>query len=340
MRFFAITLFLISFCIPAVAFETEAEKLFEVENGTDTLRIISTVDMELFVPLIDGFQELNPTTSIEYSVAASSELFKAIEGGAQFDLAISSAMDLQTKLANDGHAQAYRSDFTQSLPDWAHWSDRLFAFTQEPAVLIISKTRFEGLTLPENHRDLIQLLLENPDIFSGKIGTYDPHKSGLGYLFATQDTRMSEGFWRLVQVMGSLDVDVYCCSGDMITGIEIGELALAYNVLGSYAASRIEPDSNAKIVQLQDYTHVMLRTALIPANAKNSARGGAFIDFLLSETGRNIIKNDVGLPPIDGAQLLAEQSLRPIRLGPGLLVYLDKIKRERFLRSWTAAIQQ
>ncbi len=340
MRGIVVTLFLISFCTQASAFETEADELFAVENSSETLRIISTVDMELFVPLIVGFQEQNPTTSIEYSVAASSELFKAIEGGAQFDLAISSAMDLQTKLANDGRAQGYRSDMVQNLPDWAHWSNRLFAFTQEPAVLIISKSRFKGLPLPENHRDLIQLLQENPEIFAGNLGTYDPRTSGLGYLFATQDTRMSEGFWRLVQVMGSLGVNVYCCSGDMITGIETGELALAYNVLGSYAASRIGPDSNAMIIQLQDYTHVMLRTALIPANAENPTSGGAFIDFLLSETGRNIIKNDVGLPPIDGDQLSAKQSLRPIRLGPGLLVYLDKIKRERFLGAWTAAIQQ
>ena len=147
---------------------------------------------------------------------------------------------------------------TQGLPDWAHWSDRLFAFTQEPAVLIISKSRFKGLTLPESHRDLIQLLQENPDIFSGNIGTYDPRTSGLGYLFATQDTRMSEGFWRLVQVMGSLEVNVYCCSGDMITGIESGELALAYNVLGSYAASRIGPNSNAMISRQDIFIMILL----------------------------------------------------------------------------------
>ena len=48
MRFVAITLFLIGFCTQTSAFETEADKLFAVENSTKTLRIISTVDMELW----------------------------------------------------------------------------------------------------------------------------------------------------------------------------------------------------------------------------------------------------------------------------------------------------
>ncbi len=32
--------------------------------------------------------------------------------------------------------------------------------------------------------------------------------------------------------------------------------------------------------------------------------------------------------------------MRPIRLGPGLLVFLDKMRRKNFLRSWTNSIAQ
>jgi len=33
------------------------------------------------------------------------------------------------------------------------------------------------------------------------------------------------------------------------------------------------------------------------------------------------------------------QSLRPIVLGPGLLVYLDPLKRKRFLEAWRSRIR-
>jgi len=32
--------------------------------------------------------------------------------------------------------------------------------------------------------------------------------------------------------------------------------------------------------------------------------------------------------------------LRPIKLGPGLLVFLDRMRRETFLRSWTSSMEQ
>jgi iron(III) transport system substrate-binding protein len=344
MRLFGIAAVLTGFFValaPAAAFEIEDQRTFGSAQADSQLRIISTVDLDLFTSLLWEFQRLHPGIGIEYTVASSAELFKAInDENVGFDLAISSAMDLQTKLANDGMAQRYQSSLTQSLPDWARWSDVLFAFTQEPAVVIASRSRIEGMVRPVNRRELIQFLRDNPSIFQDKVGTYDPRISGLGYLFATQDTRQSEDFWRLAEVTGTLGLSVFCCSGAMIDAIETGEITLAYNVLGSYAAQRIGPDSDAVILPMQDYTHVMLRTALIPKQAQNPEMAGDFIDFLLSPVGRELIRVEAGLPPIDEAAFAADQSQRPIRLGPGLLVYLDSIKRANFLSVWSAAVFQ
>ena len=54
----------------------------------------------------------------------------------------------------------------------------------------------------------------------------------------------------------------------MIEDVKSGELALAYNVLGSYADAQSE--SNVEIVLLEDYTSVMMRTALIPSTDRKS----------------------------------------------------------------------
>jgi len=323
----------------AQAFEFEQERKFEVTNPTNTLRILSTTDLNYFSPLIIAFQQRNKSVNIIYTVASSTELFKAIyDEQAEFDLVISSAMDLQVKLVNDGMTQRYQSDNTEKMPDWAKWRNHLFAFTQEPAVLVASKSGLGEFKAPQNRQQLISLLRDNPAFFTGKIGTYDIRKSGAGYLFATQDARQSDLYWRLAEVIGSLDPKLYCCSSEMLQALESGEITFAYNVVGSYASAKFSNSRDGFIVPLSDYTHFMLRTALIPQYTKNAALSGQFIDFLIDKPGRELIRQEAGLPPIDGQALAQHQYFRPISLGPGLLVYLDKIKRSKFLNEWSDAM--
>lgn len=328
-------------CMPGFAFEIEGQKIYAAENESAMLKIISTADISAFEPIILEYQRLNAGVTVDYTIASSSELMKAIyDEGATFDLAISSAMDLQTKIANDGFAQSYTPLRREDFPEWANWRDQVFAFTQEPAVLVVSEAFFAGRNIPTNRNELINLLRENGDLFRGKIGTYDVRTSGLGYLFATQDSRNTESFWRLTEIMGRLDARLYCCSSDMISDVASGKLAVAYNVLGSYAASRLPETEGIIIIELEDYLSVMLRTALIPVTAENISSAQAMIDFLGSLKSRQSLSALSGLPPVDEVALLANNAMRPIRLGPGLLVFLDRLKRDRFLENWESSILQ
>ncbi|WP_300517246.1 substrate-binding domain-containing protein [Aliiroseovarius sp.] len=337
MRQFALSLVLTFTAGWANAFETESFERFGPAGSTEVLRIISTADIAFFEPMITSFLATRPGMAIDYTVASSTELQKAIvDEGEVFDLAISSAMDLQTKLANDGWARKHWSSATESLPEWARWNDMLFAFTQEPATIVVSKSAFGDLPIPRNRHDLINLLREHPDLFRNRVGTYDVRQSGLGYLFATQDTRASETYWRLTEVMGGLGVRLYCCSSDMIEAVKSGELLIAYNVLGSYAINREDREDFA-IILPSDYTTVMLRTALIPHNTRSKDLSGQFIDHLLERS------HGANAQPLTNDALdlsLVETALNRIRIGPGLLVFLDQLKKRAFLSEWEDAILQ
>ena len=323
----------------AQAVEIEERRLFP-GAGPGLLRIVSTTDSEAFVPLIEAFQAARPDLSVEYVVASSSAVHAAVGAGEAFDLAISSAMDLQMKLANDGHARTHRSDIAARLPGWARWRDQLFAFAQEPVVMIVNRAAFEGLAVPRTRGALIEVLRDNPDRFMARVGTYDPALSGAGYLFATQDTRQSDASWRLAEVLGRLEPRLYTTSGDMISDVQSGDLALALNVVGSYAVARLADGGAGIVVEPEDYTHVLLRTALIPDSAQAPELGAAFLDFLLSPAGQRLIDEEGGLPRIDEAALAAGPHRRPIRLDPGLLVFIDPLMRQRFLSEWNAAVIQ
>lgn len=337
---FLATIFWLTGAITASAFDIETENSYGPENG-QPLEIISSADINIFEPLIMAYLARNPDTRIRYVVTNTQDLYSAISNDeAAFDLAISSAMDLQIKLANDGHALAYRSARTDALPPWARWRNLLFAFAQEPVVVALSLPAMDGLALPQSREDLLQLLRDHPDRFSGRIGTYDPERSGAGYLFATQDARQSDTFWRLAEVFGRVSPQLYTTTGAMISDLRTGKLAIAYNLLGSYVSENLTSWPDGRIIELKDFTHVLLRTALIPATGKNTQTGGRFLDFLLSPEGQTVLAEETGLPPIDEENLARQPHLRPIRLTPGLLVYVDPLKRRRFLNEWRAAVIQ
>ncbi len=325
----------------ALGYEIEGRVVYPSATTGSVLRIISTADREAFEPIIEAFQVEHPDVEIDYTIAGTTDLMQAIEAeGAIFDLAISSAMDLQTKLANDGFAQTYANAPLGNLPDWASWRGQVFAFTQEPAVMVVSNAFFPPGSAPRSREDLIAILREDPEKFHGRVGTYDVRSSGFGYLMATQDSRNSEAFWRLMEVMGRLDAKLYCCSSDMIGAVANGELALAYNVLGSYATSQRALIDGFEIVAFEDYVNVMLRTALIPTTAENGEDARAFIDFLLGLGRRPDLVVASGLPAIDTGSLGENSALRPIQFGPGLLVYLDQLRRRNFLKSWESSLVQ
>lgn len=334
-----LVLAILAFAGGTSAYEIEEKRVYPATPERAVFRIISTADLAAFDPIVHAFQAIQPGLTIEYTVAGTTELMQAIEeDNAPFDLAISSAMDLQTKLANDGHALTYTG--ATNLPAWAVWRNQVFAFTQEPAVLVVSDAFFEGTDVPRARDELIEVLRANPERFQGRVGTYDVRTSGLGYLMATQDSRNSEAFWRLMEVMGRLDAKLYCCSGDMIRDVASGRLGLAYNVLGSYAAAELETTEGFQIIELEDYVNVMLRTSIIPKTAQNTKAAHAMIDYLSRLNQRPDLVAASGLPPIDASALQANTSLRPIRFGPGLLVFMDQLKRRNFLRNWENSLVQ
>lgn len=326
---------LIHFCQAGLAQEWEDRRVFTEAEAETTLRIISSTDTDLFAPLVKAFVAQSPDIAIEYLVTETAEIDRRFrETPGAFDVAVSSAMDLQFKLANDGFALRLEN---VSHPAWAQWRQSLFAFTSEPAAIVINRAAFEGYPIPESRQELIEALRARPEVFRGRIGTYDVRQSGLGYLFATQDARASETFWRLMEVMGGLDAKLYCCSGDMIDDLTNGTIAVAYNVLGSYAQARTESQNLLAIVLPSDFPTTMMRTALVSKESDDPTAAQRFIQFLVAYQS-NPASGAQTLPPLQDGENGTERAT--IALEPALMTYLDALKRNKFLSEWESALIQ
>lgn len=316
--------------------EWEDQNAFGPAAAATTLRVLSSTDTSLFAPIIEDFLRSRPAVSVEYLVTGTAQIDQVFRAAPDdFDVVISSAMDLQLKLVNDGLSAPIE---TLSQPDWAQWRNSLFAFTTEPATIVINRAAFAPEAVPQTRQELIAAMRARPEVFRGKVGTYDVRKSGLGYLFATQDARASETFWRLMEVMGGLDARLYCCSGEMIDDLVSGDLMVAYNVLGSYVAAREDVAGALEIVLPSDFPTTMMRTAFVSSRTEVEAEAAAFVRHLVEvQTGpRN--PDVFPLPPLSAAVDSAGQAV--ISLGPALMTYLDPLKRKRFIKEWSSAVIQ
>jgi iron(III) transport system substrate-binding protein len=331
----------VSLASPAAGFEIEEHLRIDGAAPVATVSILSTTDSVTARPLLEAFLAEHPELTVDYVVASALSVQQAIvQEGAAFDLVISSAMDLQVQLANDGYVRPQTPDTAENLPHWAHWRDLVYGFALEPVVIVVSAQAFAGRTPPRTRRELIELLRDNPERFRQRIGTYDPAISGAGYLFATQDAGLGNTFWRLAEVMGRLDAQLYCCSGEMIRDLAEGRIDIAYNVVASYALAQANRDRGLVVVEPEDFTLLLIRTALVPTTARRPDLGAEVLSFLLSQRGQARMSDSPGMYSVTAPLASLPASARPIRLDPGLLANLDQLRRKAFLGEWQAAMTQ
>jgi ABC-type Fe3+ transport system substrate-binding protein len=322
----------------------EASARFGSDPAATTLAVRGTTDVAQFAPLLEAFAAATPDIAVRYEQWASNDLYDITAAGCTgaappSDLVVSSAVDLQVKLVNDGCAQPHRSALTAALPPAANWRDELFGVTEEPAVIVYNRDLVPAAEAPRSRFDLIDLLRPADSRYAGRVATYDIEASGLGYLFAFADSQKATTFGSLIEAFARTGAVATCCSVEIIDGVAEGRYLVAYNVLGSYALDRAASDGRIAVVAPEDYTLVLRRAAMIPKGAANPAAAGLLIDFMLSEQGRSALASTRLLFPFGaaGGSMEDDDSLyRPIPLSPTLLLGLDQQKRAHFLARWRA----
>lgn len=314
--------------------------------------VYSTTDSSAVQPMIKDFAALYPKIALEYDDMNSTEVYnrfvsEAAAGSGTADVLWSSAMDLQVKLANDGYAQEYASPEASHLPKWAVWRNEAFGTTYEPICFVYNKRLLKPDEIPQSHADLVKLLRAKPDRFRGKLTSYDPERSGLGFLLMTQDLKAEPNFWDAAKAYGSVGVKLYTSTGAMLERISSGEHLIGFDMIGSYAVQKSQRDKAIGVVEPKDYTLVMSRIALVPKAARHGSAARVFLDYLLSARGQAALaKASVYAlrPEVQGDTTAAAlekalgKALKPIPVDASLLEYLDQSKRLAFLKQWQQAI--
>jgi iron(III) transport system substrate-binding protein len=323
----------------------------EAARREGSVVVYGTLDRHLAEPLVAAFEARHPGVRVEFHDMATAEAYERFRAesvaGPSADVVWSSAMDLQMKLVNDGYAQAHRSGETAALPSWAVWREEAYGTSFEPTALIYNTRLLAPGEVPSTHPELLRLLTQQRDRLAGKVGTYDPQRSGVGFLLQTQDEQANPVvFWSLARAMGAAGVVTLPNTADMLAKVASGEMLLAYNTLGAYSFSYARGDPRVGVKLLQDYTLVTSRVIFIARRARHPNAARLWVDFVLSRPGQELMAQHGTFFSVrddmpggsDAAELRSRlgAAARPIALGTGLLTYLDDMKQRNFLRQWNA----
>lgn len=343
--------------LPATTVRAEPT-LYPARNGNAAARVLSvysSLDGPLARPMIEAFQTRYPGIAVSYEDLQTVDIYDRVvaetdAGGTTADFAFSSSMDLQVKLANDGYAQESKVALSASWPKWANWRNTAYALTYEPAVFIYHKPSFVGQQPPTTRADLIAYLQANADAIHGRIGTYDIDRSGVGFMFLSRDQEQYSDLWTLVGAMGAAGVKLYSTTSAIVERVASGQFVFGYNILGSYAAEAAARNPDLGIVLPKDYTIVTSRIGLVPQAAAQPELGRDFLEFFMSAEGQAIMAEQLQIaalnPAVPGANTAAAMQaalgaqLRPTPVSPGLMVYLDQVKRTRLIARWNDALIQ
>lgn len=325
------------------------------KQGARELLVYSSLDEPVAKPMIAAFQKAYPDIAVRYEDMLTGEIYDRIvketdSGGKTADFAFSSAMDLQVKLSNDGYAQ--RSDLPMSdrWPTWANWRNTAYALTFEPAVFVYHKPSFTSERPPATRAEFVDYLKRHGNAVYGRIGTYDIERSGVGFLFMARDQEQFGDIWSVIQTMGAAGVKLYSTSSAILERVADGRFVLGYNIVGSYAAGWASRHPDVGIVLPKDYTVVMSRIGLVPQASASPDLGRAYLEFFMSKEGQTIMARELQIaavsPEVAGdntantmRELLGAQ-LRPVPVSPGLMVYLDQVKRARLINRWNEVLQR
>jgi iron(III) transport system substrate-binding protein len=329
-------------------YPADYQKLVEAAKKEGKLVVYGATDSKAAQPLVRDFNLLYPGITVEYNDMNSTEVYNRFisemaAGGNTADVMWSSAMDLQMRLASDGYALKYRSVEASKIPGWAVWDDQAYGTTFEPAAIVYNKRLVDAKEVPQTHADFVKLI-QQPK-FKDKVTTYDIEKSGVGFMFMSQDAKEYAKFQELENAFGEAKVRVQSSTGTMMERISSGENLIGYNVLGSYALVRAKTDPSIGVQLPKDYTLVMSRVMFINKGARNVNAAKLWLDYTLSHRGQTVIANESKLFAIradvtgettssDLIKQIGQDKIKPVPVHPILLQFLGPQKRMAFLKQW------
>lgn len=312
--------------------------------------VYGTFDPEAFAPFAQDFQALYPGITVDYNSMSSSPLHSRVlsevaANSATADLVLSSAVDRQMSLLNDGYALEYSSPEKAGVPEWAVWKDQGYSMTMDPIVFVYNKSELSEDQVPKSHAELADVIGRNADLYNGRIILSDIRGGGVNAVFLAGDVdALGDGLWVLQQAMKDQNPIVSSGSSTILESVGAGESVFAYNMQGGYSRQVAGENPSVGVIIPNDYALAVLRPMYISKAAANQNAAKLLLDYLLSHRAQSMMLSE-GMYPVradvegEGStgEMIAKlgDGFRPILMGSSVLETLaNETSRQELIQRW------
>ena len=290
-----------------------------------SVTIAGPLPHDSMAPTLERLATAFPDVDVVYRQMRSTQTAAALHahGRDRPDIVILSTPDIAVSLTNDGLAARL------SAPGPGNWRGELHRVVNDPAVFVYRPDAFAGSGPPRTRLGLALFLEQGPAAAFQRVGIVNIGIDSVAYALAAQDSLRSPMFWRLATAFGSTQARIYNSEQELLDALEAGRIDFGYNVPLSSVIARQPDPGRLSFLFPEDYVLSLPWTLL--ARRDDSRRIHLDIaTHLLSDPGGDLF----GLSALQDIREQQTMTYQPIPLGPELLVFLDRIKRSRFLDAW------
>ncbi|HUW95793.1 MAG TPA: extracellular solute-binding protein [Anaerolineae bacterium] len=272
-------------------YPAEYEEIVEGSRTEGPLLVYSVMAESNWKPVIDAFHELYPWIQVQTLDLGGSEVFERYyaenaSGAQTTDLMITADPTGWIEFVkNRGEAMDYESPENSKVPDWSMPYPGLYTVTTDPMLILYNEQVLPEDLRPAGIGELAEMAMANPDIFAGKVTTYDiviPFAFAINWAFVRDN---GEEAWGLLETLGPMTLPEQS-GGTQLEKLTSGEYAVGYFVSSGVFPKLPDLEGIVGWSYIEDGTPVYLRGMAIPKGSTNINSAKLMLDFSLSHDGQ------------------------------------------------------
>jgi len=298
---------------------------------------------DLFDPTIRAFSEAHPDIKISSYRASAEELMATVElairaGKPHADVILTGASQLfGLQQQHKALERFFPKDLEAVKKELRDPEGLLTPVGINLALIAYNTKRIPPQEAPKTYLDLL-----NPK-WKNQIAISDPRSTGGAHAqiwFLTKylaDTLGEPPYgWRFYQELRKLNVKYVASHGTIRTLVQTGERPLGIQVLNE-AMRSIDTGEPVAVVFTQEGSSAEILAAGLVKGSRNPTEAKAFVDFLLTEKGQDLMVKLSGYVPVRTSTAFKfpdGRGLAEVKIIPVDLTYITPEKREEHMRKF------
>ena len=307
------------------------------------LNVYYGTSRDLFEPVIQAFAAANPDIKVNSYRAPTEELMATVEleiraGKPRADVIVAVAATVASLQQQHKALERNTPKELEKVKKELRDPEQILTPVAVNLSLIQYNTkRITGQDIPKKFTDLL-----NPK-WNNQIVITDPRSSASAHShiwFLTKYMVDAAGEppygWKYYQELRKLNVKYVASHGTVRTMVQTGERPLGIQMLND-AMKSVTAGEPALIVLPQEGSAAEITAAVLLKNSRNQKEAKAFVDFLLTLKGQDLISKLAGYLPVrtDAAFKFPDgRTVADVKAVPVDLAYLTQEKREEHMRKF------